>query len=506
MGFIKNHSCCIVLIIILIFFIPFYEFFIVRGFLAMKKSNPMYFMGMYIFFIVIIAIFPALYLDNKRKKKITEVQFEKSSNVCQNCGKELTQSSQFCRFCGSEIIAYDTNYSETELESETQIAMVSKEGKDSFIKIALQNPFSRIFVFFFIIFVFITMALSMFYYNNPIMIGIILVIVLPYFAGFFTFFLVIIVLLQNRKGKKIVDKHVFDKWNRFVIMWSIILFIIPVIWVIGLINMVIGFWVFVWFIVVGNMNSMIRKDSGIWAKFPANKILNLFLLGVMCAIPIVVFALNTRSSNVFFGFIIGYIAIGIIGVLCFVIIIIFNKEIGKRVALFGIFFVYTITVWAVKAVGSFQSSGGGGAGMELALEMPIFVITIYNIFSEVKDSVNTFDDTVDDQELEGPLYKLLSKFIDEDLLDALIFVFFCSAFFGYLMAKIVLTTISQTLSISLGTPVIDLGVLIPNTIQIIIALILVIPFLISNVMMLKKEELKTQMKKKKQILRPFQRD
>jgi len=86
----------------------------------------------------------------------------------------------------------------------------------------------------------------------------------------------------------------------------------------------------------------------------------------------------------------------------------------------------------------------------------------------------------------GPMYELLNNYIDDDVLDALIFIFFCSAFFGYLIAKTSLTIISVRLNMW-GIPVPDLGSVIPNLIQITLALVIVLPFLLINVFSLRKK-------------------
>jgi len=402
-----------------------------------------------------------------------------------------------------------------------------------FIKNAYRNPFSKMFVILFVMFLTITIALSIFYASDPVLIGIMMFLLFPYFAGFFFVFIVILLVFQRFRDAKMIDKLMFDKWNQFVIIWGGISCVI--IWIIGIINMVIGFWVFVWFIVIGNMNSMIRKDTWIWAKIPANKWVNLIILSLIWIIPLVIFGIylgialksDVTNMNVVVEYLIthgvgllaGYIAVITIGGICFWIIVFSNKEIGKRVAIFALFFVYTITVWALKAAGSFDTSNAGGTTTELAFEGPIIVITIYNMFTELKESeiwdikerrgktkkeLKKFDKHIRKMgHKEDPLYRFLSKHVDRDVLDALVFVFFCSAFFGYYTAKVALTTVSATLSLP------DLGVLIPNLIQITIALILVIPFLINSVIALRKD-FKDAKPKQKRLFQgkkqPFQWD
>ena len=140
-------------------------------------------------------------------------------------------------------------------------------------------------------------------------------------------------------------------------------------------------------------------------------------------------------------------------------IFITTNETGKRIALFSIVFVITIVSWTSQIVNAFN---------------PITVSLI-----ELLLILITFVNSV----------KLLGEYHKNDQetpsqpVQAFRFTFFTAMLFGYLIGKFFLTTFTIWLNSMplMFITIPDLGNIIPNLIQIVLALVLVIIFLFINI-------------------------
>jgi hypothetical protein len=139
--------------------------------------------------------------------------------------------------------------------------------------------------------------------------------------------------------------------------------------------------------------------------------------------------------------------------------------------------------WIYEVIGDFSLT------QITIAQLPILLFTLYNILSQVKGEIDNFDTSIK-KARSSSVYRIFRKKSNNHQLDALVFLIFCSLFFGYLTAKTSLSIITIKLNKwlnmwSISIP--DIGKLVPNIIQIVIALIIVVPFLIISTYSLNKK-------------------
>ncbi len=339
-----------------------------------------------------------------------------------------------------------------------------------FLKDYLKNPFSKPFFISFLTLLTITYILNVLFFLFPLnlLVFSLYVLFMPFASGFFCIFLLFPVLFLSKKDQ-------FDKirgiYYTFFLALAIIL-AIPM-WILGFLNLFIGLVAYVFLIVIGNMSGYFDQPEEGWiAKIPKNKAMSYFFLFLSSLIPIGYFAYIIISNGAFdlgsiaslffsnfFVLFLCFIAMIIIYPINIIAISVTTNETGKRIALFSIVFVITIVSWTSQIVNAFN------------------VITISII--ELILLLITFVNSV----------KLLGEFHEgseekrSQPVQAIKFIFFSAMLFGYLISKLSLTTFTIWLNSMpfMFIPIPDLGTIIPNLIQILLALVLVIIFLLINI-------------------------
>lgn len=370
-----------------------------------------------------------------------------------------------------------------ELVNHERSSSLNADENKSYFKRSMNNPLTKFFTYCFFLFFMITITLGMIYDLNPDIFGLIVLILFPFISGFFFLNLLYPLIFQRQRNKKSFEK----KYNRSIMISSLVL-CIPI-WILGILNMFIGLFIFVFILVGGNLSTMFEKGNKLYQKVPANKPFSLFLIMLALILPLVFFGIkvigevgleNILNMSAVFAYLLthgiillfGYVSVLIVCPISIVIIVFSKKEVGKRLALFCILFVWLIMTWIYEFIGDFSLT-------QIAIaQLPILLITLYNIFSQVKREVKDIDKSVKKAE-SNLIYKIFNRKSDNEVLKALIFVLFCSSFFGYLTAKTSLSIITTALNMW-GIFIPDMGILVPNVVSIIIALIIVVPFLLIN--------------------------
>ncbi|MBD3195524.1 MAG: hypothetical protein GF317_10740 [Candidatus Lokiarchaeota archaeon] len=393
----------------------------------------------------------------------------------------------------SQDIEEEKQKEREEYKENIQLESDEKEGK-SFFKICINNPFTKTFTYLFFLFFAIICILGLIYGINTDLFGLTILILFPFFSGFFFLYLIYPLIFQNKENNISFKKE----YNLSIIISALVL-CIPI-WVLGILNMFIGLFLFVYILVVGNLSSLFEQKNRLLEKIPANKLLNLFLLLIAFVIPMVFFGIklvsevgveNILNLEAVLGYLLshgiillfGDVAVMIVCPISIGIVLLSNKEVGKRVVVFCFLFIWLIMTWIYEVIGDFSLT-------QIAIaQLPILLFTLYNILSQVKGEIENFDTSVKKAQ-SSSVYRIFRKKSNNHLLNALVFLIFCSLFFGYLTAKTSLSIITIRLNKwlnmwSISIP--DIGTLVPNIIQIIIALIIVVPFLIISAYSLNKK-------------------
>ena len=488
MNFLKRHLLILTWAIICLIFFPI-SVLIFLGIVVLEEVVSITFV--FITGLLVLSFFPILFFDYKRNKQIKEKIRKERKNqpkTCPKCGVQVQEGNQFCIRCG---VSFDESPGLEEISDTDK----NFQGKVSFWRSNLNNPFGKVFSYYFFPFLFIVGVLGFTFNYNPTIIGIMVAFFFPFIAGFFTLFLLYPIIFQKLRNKKL--------YSGLIPILSLVLFV-PI-WILGFLNMYLGFFVFVYYLVVGNMKSIFNKQR--YNRVPTHKFLNVIIVLIAFILPILLFSVylindvgfnNLFSAIVIKGIIsyagvlfVGYIAVWIVCPTSLFIVIFFDKGLGKRVALFCLLFVWVIITWILKIIGEFS------APITITAQAPIIFITLYNIFNQTKKfghkHVEKFEESVNVGK-RSLTYNVLNRFINEDALDALTFVFFCSAFFGYLTAVTGLTSLSISLKKLLtilnikGLQIPDFGVVLPYFIQIVIAISIVFSFLIYNIYKYRKDD------------------
>ena len=339
-----------------------------------------------------------------------------------------------------------------------------------FLKDNLKNPFSKPFFISFFILLSFTYILNVLFYLFPLnyLVSSLYILFMPFASGFFCIFLFYPLLFLAKKDQ---FDNVRGTYYGLFLVFMIIL-AIPM-WILGFINLYIGLVAFVFLIVIGNMSGYFDQEEEGWiAKIPRSKAMSFFLILLSSLIPIGYFAYVIISNGAFdWGSIMSlFFANFFILLLCFIAMIIIypiniiaisvtTNETGKRIALFSIVFVITMVSWTSQIVNAFN---------------PITVSLI-----ELLLLLITFVNSV----------KLLGEYHKNDQetrsqpIRANRFILFSAMLFGYLISKLSLTTFTIWLNSMpfLFITIPDLGNIIPNLIQIVLALVLVVIFLFVNI-------------------------
>ncbi|NHI92989.1 MAG: hypothetical protein EAX96_10845 [Candidatus Lokiarchaeota archaeon] len=339
-----------------------------------------------------------------------------------------------------------------------------------FLKDYVKNPFSKPFFVSFLILLTFTYIFNVLFYLFPqnFLVFSSYILFMPFASGFFCIFLLFPLLFLTKKDQFDNVRGIY--YSFFLV--SIIVLAFPM-WVLGFLNLFIGLVAFVFLIVIGNMSGYFDKEEEGWiAKIPRNKAMSFFLLFLSSLIPIGYFAYVIISNGAFdWGSIASlFFANFFILLLCFIAMIIIypiniiaisvtTNETGKRIALFSIVFVITIVSWTSQIVDAFNP-------ITISLiELLLLLITLVN---SVK--------------LLGEYHKNGQETRSQPI-QAIRFIFFSAMLFGYLISKLSLTTFTIWLNSMpfLFITIPDLGNIIPNLIQIVLALVLVVIFLFINI-------------------------